>query len=532
MFAAALQNHQQGRLDLAEGLYKQVLASDPRHADSLHLLGVAAYQGGCHGTAVALIGQAIAVNAGVAAYHSNLGNALRGQARGAEAQKCFRRAIELEPGYAAAHYNLAMTLRDAGRLEEAASCYREAIRVKPNYPEAYNNLAAILREQERLDEAADCYRKAMVLRPGYPEAHNNLGAVNSQQRRMADAEAGLRKAIALRPDYPEAHYNLATVLLTAGRMEEGWREAEWRWLAFLGTKEPRGFTQPQWRGEPAEGRTLLLHAEQGFGDTLQFCRYAGLAAARGLRVIVEAQKPLVRLLGSLAGVDVVVGRGDQLPGFDLQCPMLSMPFALGTVLDSIPSATPYLSADAAQVCAWGMRLASLAGRNLKVGLVWAGSCHTSSPAMVATDRRRSIAPTKLAPLLDVPGVQFISLQKDGPAAPGDFPLIDVMGEMADFADTAALVANLDLVISVDTAVAHLAAALGKPVWVLDRFDSCWRWLANRSDSPWYSSLRLFRQEFPGDWDGVVVRVRRDLQHLVWDGGEFAASMSGSCSSVP
>jgi tetratricopeptide (TPR) repeat protein len=517
LFATALQRHQQGRLDVAKILYRQVLAVDRRHADSLHLLGVIEYQGGHHAAAVALIGQAIAINAGVAAYHSNLGNALRSQARGAAAQACFRRAVELQPDYAVAHYNLGLTLREAGHLDEAASCYRAAIRIQPDYPEAYNNLAAILLEQECLGEAADCYRKALVLRPAYPEALNNLGAIDSQQRRTADAEASFRAAIALRPDYPEAHSNLATVLLTGGRMEEGWREAEWRRLTFLGVQERRSFTQPQWFGEPAEGRTLLLHAEQGFGDTLQFCRYAGLAARRGLRVIIEAQKPLVRLLGSLVGPDVVIARGGSLPDFDLQCPMLSMPLAFGTVLDSIPSATSYLSADAEQVCAWDERLASLAGCNLKIGLVWAGSRQTGSPTMAAMDRRRSIAPATLAPLFDVSGVQFVSLQKDGPAAPDDFSLIELMGDMADFADTAALVANLDLVISVDTAVVHLAAALGKPVWLLDRFDSCWRWLADRSDSPWYPSLRLFRQDSPGDWEGVVVRVRCSLQALVREG---------------
>jgi len=267
------------------------------------------------------------------------------------------------------------------------------------------------------------------------------------------------------------------------------------------------FARPQWRGE-ATRKTLLIHAEQGIGDTLQFCRYAMLAAGRGLRVTMEVQTPLVRLLRGLPGVDLVRGCGDELPAFDLHCPMLSLPFALGTTMATVPSATCYLHADAALAAAWQARLAAMANQCLRIGLVWAGN-----PDAVAIDHLRSLAPDRLAPLFALSGLHFFSLQKGGPAAPGDFPLTDFMDEMADFADTAALIANLDLVISVDTAVAHLAAALGKPVWLLDRFYPCWRWLTGRRDSPWYPSLRIYRQPSSGDWDSVLAEVARDLRGL-------------------
>jgi len=271
----------------------------------------------------------------------------------------------------------------------------------------------------------------------------------------------------------------------------------------------RDFAQPQWRGQSAEKRTLLIHAEQGLGDSLQFCRYAPLAAARGLKVVLEVQRPLVRLLRSLSGVELVVEAGGELPSFDFHCPMLSLPLALDTTLATVPSAAFYLQADRALIAAWRTRLAARPG--LRIGLAWAGRSRIHASELAAVDRRRSIALDHLAPLFDLPGFQFFSLQKDDPKAPADVPLTDFMDEMEDFADTAALIANLDLVISVDTAIAHLAAALGKPVWLLNRYDSCWRWLRTREDSPWYPSLRMFRQPAAGDWRTVIERVGAELR---------------------
>jgi tetratricopeptide (TPR) repeat protein len=583
VFNAALQCHQAGRLNEAEQLYRQVLAVNSRHADSLHLLGVVANQNNRPEVAADLIGKAIGVNATQAIYHSNLGTALWRQGLLDQAVASYRRALELKPDYATAHFNLGTVLWKQGQPDAADVCYRSAIHFKVNYPEAFDNLGTVRREQGRLDEAILCYRWAIAFRPDYPEAYNNLGTARLEQGRPDEAVACYRKALALKPDYveatfnlgvaiwelgqpaeaitwyrnaialkpdyvdaylnmgtalkelqrlddavacyrkvlelepanPEAHSNLGIVLLAQGDLAAGWAEHEWRWQTPQMRKARRDFVQPQWRGEAAEGQTLLIHAEQGFGDTLQFCRYAPRAKARGLRVIMEVQPPLVRLLSGLPGVDLVTGRGgDALPPFDLHCPMLSLPLVLGTnTVATIPGAAPYLNADAAQIAAWRKRLAGEDGRGLRVGLAWAGNPRSHSRALAAVDRRRSLNPNRLAPLFELSDVQCFSLQKGGPAAPAGFPLTDFMNEMDDFADTAALVANLDLVISVDTAVAHLAAALGKPVWLLDRFDSCWRWLTDRRDSPWYPGLRLYRQPQPGDWDSVMAGVSRDLRNL-------------------
>jgi hypothetical protein len=324
---------------------------------------------------------------------------------------------------------------------------------------------------------------------------------------LDEAEACFRRAIRLKPDYPDAHFNLAATLLAKGELQEGWAEYEWRWLTPRMKKTRRDFTQPMWRGEVAEGRTLLIHAEQGFGDCLQFSRYATLAADRGARVVVEVPGPLVRLIRDLPGVDLVVARGDELPPFDIQCPMLSLPMVFGTVLTTIPSPTSYLRAEDAQVAVLETRLAAI-GPGPRIGLAWAGNPRKDSPALA----RRSMPLERFMPVLELPGLRFFSLNKDTPAPP-DSPLVDLMDEMADFGDTAALISNLDLVISVDTAVAHLAAALGKPVWLLDRFDTDWRWLAGRRDSPWYPTLRIYRQPRQGDWDSVLDDVRRDLRAM-------------------
>jgi len=574
-FAKALLHHQAGRLSEAEALYRSVLADDARHADSLHLLGVLASQTQRHELAIKLIGKAIEIDPRRAPYHSNLGNTLKEQGHpdkavvcyrraielkpdfpGAhsnlgnalralghldeavacyrkaialepvfteahshlgialrelghldEAVACCRRAIELKPDFPDAHSNLGSALRELGHLDEAVACYRRAIALKPDFPDALSNLGIALKEQGRLDEAVACCRRAIDLKPDYPQAHHNLGFVLQEQGHLDDAVACYRRATEIKPDFPDAHNNLAMALLMRGEMVEGWEEYEWRWKMPQMIRDRRTFAQPRWRGEGAEGQTLLIHAEQGLGDTLQFCRYATLAATRGLRAIIEVPKPLVRLLRSLSGVDHVVAHGEELPPFDLHCPMLSLPLALGTTLATIPSAASYLHASAVPVAAWRTRLAAMPNQGPRIGLVWAGS------ANFRANGRRSIALARLAPLFGTPGLNFFSLQKGGPAAREDFPLTDFMDEMEDFADTAALIANLDLVVAVDTAVAHLAAALGKPVWMLDRFASDWRWLAGRRDSPWYPTLRIYRQPQPGAWDAVLAEVVRDLTTL-------------------
>ncbi|MDR3448955.1 MAG: tetratricopeptide repeat protein [Alphaproteobacteria bacterium] len=465
-----------GEIKEAEEVYRRVLLLKPDHVDALN----------------------------------NLGNIMNKTGKPAEAINCFRRAIAADPTFVMAYNNVGLTLVSLGQLDAAEAFYRHAIALKPDYPEAINNLGIVFGLVDRFDEAKFQYRKALELRPNYPEALSNLGNVCKDCGEMDDAIRHYKKSVSLK-DSAEFRHNLALTLLAVGRFDEGWREYESRW----GTKQlgsaQRSFKQPQWQGEDAEGRTLLIHAEQGFGDTLQFCRYAKLAKARGMRVIMAVPRALVKLIGSLDGVDHAVVDDRPLPNFDLHCPMLSLPLAFGTRWDTIPANIPYLAAKTQAVAAWGERLPDAKGA-LRVGLVWAGSERKGSQDLIATNRRRSLAPELLRPLINVPGVQFYSLQKTGTPAPADFNLIDYMADCGDFADTAALVANLDLVISVDTAMVHLTGALGKPVWVLNRFNSCWRWFREGEHSPWYPTLRLFRQPRFGDWESVIAHVRDELRH--------------------
>lgn len=448
LFDMGVTHFQAGRTEAATRVFRRVLAVNPRHRDSLHLLGLVATQEQKVDEAIALI----------------------------------RQAIDIEPSDPTAHSNLGNLLVEQRRLEEAVSAYEKALAVNPLFTPALNNLGNVLREMKRLDEAVVTFRRALAQEPG-------------------DADT---------------HYNFAMALLARGDLADGWREHEWRWRSPQLAQGGHSFKQRQWRGEQGEGRTLMIHAEQGLGDTLQFCRYAPLAAARGLRVVLQVPQQLVRLLGSLRGVAQIVATGATLPYFDLQCPMMSLPLALGTTLETVPADVPYLHADLQAVAAWAARLAAAGDTRKRVGVVWAGNPRRENFLCAAIDQRRSISPALLAPLFAVPGVGFYSLQKDGPAAPASLPMADFMAEMTDFADTAALVANLDLVIAVDTAVAHLAASLGKPVWLLNRFDACWRWLTGRRDSPWYPALALYRQPTPGDWGSVVADMAVDLQRWASD----------------
>jgi len=344
-----------------------------------------------------------------------------------EAERLCRRILAHDP-HGADSLNLlgVVVARRTGRHDLAAAMIRQAITIDATAASYHSNLGNLLMEQGRLDEAAACYRTAIALQPHFSESHNNLGNVLKAQRRLDEAATCYRAALAFRPDFPDARYNLGVASLTRGNLAAGWKDYEWRWRTPDLIDACRGFAQPQWRGDAAMGRTLLIHAEQDFGDTLQFCRYAPLAAVRGLKVILEMQPPLVRLLHSLPGIDRVLARGEFLPDFDLHCPMLSLPLALETTLATIPGTTPYLRADVAEVVAWWARLAVLPARGPRVGLVWAGSARAHAPTLAAVDRRRSLAPDRLASLVDLPGLHFLSLQKGGPEKPADFVMTDFM----------------------------------------------------------------------------------------------------------
>jgi tetratricopeptide (TPR) repeat protein len=452
---------------------------------------------------------------------SVLADAARKLARGdaGAAEAAYRAQLAVAPDDAEILSNLGAALNAAGRNAEAEQACRAALGVRPGYWAALANLAVALHGQHRQTEAAGVYVAALNAHAGNAQAWTNAGVC---WRELGDLRAALvagRAALKLAPDDPDLRCNLAITLLTAGELAEGFAEFEWRWRCAR--MRPHGYGAPQWRGEAARGRTILVHAEGGFGDTLQFVRYARLLARDGALPVVLAQRPLRRLLTrGLGGAARVIAEGDAVPPHDLQCPMLSLPHGFGTTLSTVPAEVPYLTADPALAARAKARLGHLPG--VKVGLVWSGSPLFGQPELRAMNERRSMRLSDLATLFEIAGVSLVSLQYErDPAretAALSGRLFDPMGDVADFDDTAALLCAVDLLISVDTAVAHLAGALGRPVWVLSRHDACWRWLGDRSDSPWYPTLRHYRQAKPGDWGGVVAQVAADLRALVAGGG--------------
>ena len=508
-----------GRLDEALASHDRALMLKPDYVEAWGDFGVSLLAVGRAPDALACFDRSLALRPDHAQTLNNRGNALGALGRFGEALASYDRAIALSPDYAEAWSNRVAALQGLGRLEAALESSDRAIALAPDYPEAHHNRASALYRLRRLEEAAASCDAALALRPDFAEAHDSRGVALSELGRLDEAVASLEQALALKPDYAEAHHDLAMCRLALGDYVAGWAEYEWRWKTRQLARQVRAFEAPLWLGrEDIRGRTILLHAEQGLGDTLQFCRYAPLVAALGARVVLEVQPGVKRLLSRLEGVEAVVARGEPLPAYDLQTPLMSLPLALGAGPEG--ERGPYLFADPDEVAAWGERLGPKIG--LRVGLCWAGGARPDQPVANAVDQRRSLPLAAFAPLAGVPGLELYSLQKGPPAGQlaealaagwGGPAIIDLTDALKDFADTAALVANLDLVITCDTSTAHLAGGMGRPVWILNRFDACWRWLEHRDDSPWYPSARLFRQTAPGDWCGVVEEVKGALMDM-------------------
>ena len=530
--------HQQDRLADAASLYEQVLAAEPSNFDALHLLGLAAHQSGDHDRAVDLISTALGidqtqadacVNLGLAlralgrlsealafteaaislrpgfsSAYSNRGNLLRELKRLPEALASLDRAVALDPSDAAAQNNRGNVLQDLERPEEALACFDRAIALRPGLVEARLNRGNALRKLHRLEEALGCLDEILAMQPGHVEAHSNRGAVLQELRRLDEAIAAYDRALEIQPDFAGARFNKALALLLTGRFEEGWPLYESRVAQGM-----LPLSIPAWRGgEDIRGRTVLIHAEQGLGDTLQFCRYAALVKARGARVVLRAPAALAGLVSTLEGVDAVVTEGEALPEFDAHCPLLSLPLAFGTGLETIPGPSPYLFSRPERREAWSQRLGE--SRGLRVGLAWSGAWSPS------TGYNRSVPLAELLRHLPA-GPTYVCLQKD--VRPVDRAALDssdvrVFGDdIRDFEDTAALCDLVDLVISVDTSIAHLAGALGRPTRVLLACVPDWRWLLDREDCPWYPTSRLYRQPEMGNWSPVLERVAADLSRL-------------------
>ncbi|TKC87962.1 tetratricopeptide repeat protein [Trinickia terrae] len=507
----------QGRLPEAEAAYSQAIEIRPRYPEALNNLGNLLVALDRHAEAELACRLAIAVRADCAEAHNSLGVVLAKLKRLPEAEAAYRQALAIRPDYAEAHYNLGIALRTLDRLSEAEAAYRQALAIRPDSVEALNNLGSVLQAFDRLPEAADVYRQAIAIREDLAEAHQNLGNVLKELGQHSGAEAAYRRAIAIRANYGDANFGLATLLLGTGRFEEGWRLYECRYEqpGFVHHQTREMLNCPQWQGEALAGKSLLVWQEDGLGDMIQFGRYLAPLKAQGAAHVALACAPsLRRLFGSLDCVDAVLDHNTALvrsPQYDCWTSLLSAPHRLGTTIDTIPDAV-YLKPEPSLAESWRARLAALPA-GLRIGLVWKGNPKHHN------DANRSLPSLAvLAPLWSVPGVSFVSLQKgqgedEAHDPPPGQPLLHLGSDATDFADTAAIVGELDLVISVDTSTAHMAASLGKPCWVLlPGQDVDWRWMRGRADSPWYpGTLRLFWQAAHETWPAVVERVRESLQ---------------------
>jgi tetratricopeptide (TPR) repeat protein len=535
----------QGKLEEAVTAFEQVLRLRPDFAEAHNNLGAALRHQGQWAAAVARYQQALRLRPDYPDAHNNLGDALAGLGRLEEAAASYRRALRLRPNYPEAHTNLGNVLTRLDRPNEAVAHHREALRLRPGWAEAHSNLGNALVTQRQYAAAEASYREAIRLRPDWAEAHHNLGTALAEQGRLVEAEACYREALRLRPEHidaygnlatalvgqgkadeaaavyerileykpdsPDAHLSKAMILLGLGRWEQAWAEYEWRWRCADFGSMP--YEQPQWDGSSLEGRTILLHAEQGLGDTLLAVRFAPLVKQRGGTVLLVCPGSLLPLLSGVRGVDRLLERGTALPPFDCHAPLLSLPGIFHTTPETVPADVPYLFADPDLVERWRRELP--AGRDFRVGIAWQGN-----PRFKA-DRQRSIPLAQFEPLARVEGVRLYSLQK-GPGSEQvrevSFPLVDLGPRLDEtggaFRDTAAVMKNLDLVITADTAAVHLAGALGVPVWLALSFAPLWAWLRDRQDSPWYPTLRLFRQKSWGNWTEVFERLAAALRRQV------------------
>jgi tetratricopeptide (TPR) repeat protein len=562
MLAAALEHHQASRLREAEALYREILAVEPTNVDAWHLLGILSQQTGKRDEAKSCLSRAIGLNSEIAELHYNLGLVLHSEGKGEEAIACFqralgikpefddaknslalalndralacrargafqeevenyRRAIELSPNFAGIHVNLGIALKSLAQTDEAIACFRRALELDPNVAMAssslglalyergeieaairlyrkalhqdgadagtHNNLGLALRLQGRIADAAQCFRRAQELGLDQAEVHSNLGLALHDLGELDEAVVCYERALDRDPDFIDGQVGFSTLLLLKGDFDAGWPKYEWRWKT--GQFAVRELSRPRWNGEPLAGKTILLQAEQGLGDTIQFVRFAAVLKEVGAKVVFECQKPLMKLLASYRGIDRLVAEASELPEFDFHLPLLSVPRVLKTSLATIPGGVPYLFADAELIAYWRGQLAEM--RGFKIGINWHGRAG------------------------------HVQAQKDGGkelTAPAAKAIVD-LGDQIDrqhgpFMDTAAIMKNLDLVITSDTSIAHLAGALGVPVWVPLPYVPDWRWLLERSDCPWYPTMRLFRQRKAGDWDRVFDEIRTALDNEI------------------
>ena len=519
------------QLSQACDIYKSILQLDPNCLEALHVLASLHFHFKNFDSALTLLLKGAELTPKNPQIQLLAGKCARELKKFNLAESCLIASLKLDSNQDDANLELGLVYFAQARLDLALQALERALFLNSGNYDAFNNLGVVLKESGDFDRALNAYDKAILLNSANSNAYANRGVLFHMLGRFDEALIDLDRAIELSPLSAANHLSKGQLLLTLGELTQGWSEFEWRWeyLRDNQLNTSRYHDYPLWSGrESLVDKTILLYAEQGLGDTLQFCRYASLVAQLGGRVILECEASLFELLRTLEGVDhlIIQGAEGALPEFDYQCPLMTLPRVFRTTLDSIPNNVPYLSARADKVLDWSKKLTtdfeSKALRRPKVGLVWSGGFRADQPELWAVNKRRNVSLSAFATFADLP-IDFYSLQKGALAEAELTELLSLQwagphirnytAGLKDFSDTAALIANLDLVISVDTSTAHLSAAMGKPTWVLNRYDTCWRWLLNRADSLWYPSVKLYRQSKIGQWDDVITSVKRDLLHF-------------------
>lgn len=505
--------HQEKRYVEAEKCYRRALAIGPDFAEAYVNLGKLKKENEQFDEAEQCYLQALRFSPAQPETHNNLGALYMDNKRLEQARIAYMRALILRPEYENAHINLAHVFHEMGKPELAEIGARRMLALCPDDADAQNGLGNCLHNLRKLEEAVAAFRHTMVLAPDSSYAYNNLANVLRELNRFDESDVLFQRALKMAENDFDTAINYSFLLLHRGDFERGWHYHEERLKHEHMHREPTSTSQAIfWNGDAdLRGKTIVLYAEQGMGDTLQFARYVSLVAARGATVYLEVQGPLKSLMAGCAGVAGAFGIDESLPPFQYYAPLLSLPYIFKTRLDTIPAQVPYLYVNPARVRHWRNRLGPK--NKLRVGLTWAGDPRIKMRAANALDRMRSLHFKQMLPLLDVPGIEFYSLQLGELTAHqlnGHPQVINVTSEIRDFEDTAAIVENLDLVITVDTSVCHLVGGLGKPVWMLNRHNTCWRWLHDRTDSPWYPTMRIFQQTEMADWEGVIAEVREAL----------------------
>lgn len=511
--------HQLGHLGLAQAIYQEILAIDPGHVNALHFLGLTYWKLNQIEKGLDLIEQAIRLAPSKPKLHFNKAVLLEAMGKIAEAIESYDCALARECNYVEAWVNRGSNLKKLGRFEEAIQSFEQAIAIDADCAAAYSNLGNTFAAMRRWEQTLSYYEKAIQIAPLVDTHHINKSNALRMLGRFEDARICFDLALQSKPDSANLKWNMAYLLLLTGRWERAWQLYESRWDYQDNAQYRRYFEQPLWTGEqPLSGKTILLHHEQGLGDTIQFCRYAKLVHRRGAKVILQVPRSLLQLMDGLSGIDAHIETDAPLPHFDFHCPLLSLPMAFQTTMATIPSDGPYLFADIEKANHWRQRIA--VHQKLKVGLVWSGGVREGQRELNET---RNIPLSIVASVLADLDITIFSLQKGEPeesAIKGRelayWPranFYNYADEIKDFADTAAIIENLDLVIAVDTSTLHLAAAMGKPTYLLNRYDTCWRWMLDVDNSPWYPTLKIFRQDATMDWQVVIKRVRIELEGL-------------------